>query len=79
MSLQGDTLTSYLFIICLDYVLRTSIDKMEENGFKLTKERSRRYPAQTITDTDYAYDIVHLANAPKPKPYYIVWNEQLQA
>ena len=25
--LQGDTLALYLFIICLDYVLRTSIDK----------------------------------------------------
>ena len=35
--LQGDILASYLFIICLDYVLRTSIDKMKENGFKLTK------------------------------------------
>ena len=31
--LQGDTLTPYLFIICLDYVLRTSIDKIRENGF----------------------------------------------
>ena len=30
--LQGDTLTSYLFIIYLDYVLRTSIDKIKENG-----------------------------------------------
>ena len=40
--LQEDTLTPYLFIICLDYVLRTSIDKIKENGFKQTKERSRR-------------------------------------
>ena len=60
--LQGDTLTPYLFIICLDYVLRTSIDKIIENGFKLTKKRSRRYPAKTITDADYADDIVILAN-----------------
>ena len=37
---------------------------MKENGFKLTKERSRRYSAQTITDTDYADDIELLANAP---------------
>ena len=62
--LQGDTLAPYLFIICLNYVLRTPIDKMKENGFKLTKERSRRYPAQTITDADYANDIALLANAP---------------
>ena len=62
--LQGKTLAPYLFIIHLDYVLRKSIDKMKENGFKLSKERSRRYPAQTITDVDYADDIVLLANAP---------------
>ena len=43
--LQGDTLAPYLSIICLDYVLRTSIDNIRENGFELTKKRSRRYPA----------------------------------
>ena len=59
--LQGDTLALYLFIICLDYVLRTSIDKIKENGFKLTKERSRRYPAKTIAD--YTDNIALLANA----------------
>ena len=62
--LEGDTLASYLFIICLDYVLRTSIDKIKENGFELTKKRSRRYPAKTITDADYADDIAILANTP---------------
>ena len=62
--LQGDTLAPYLFIICLDYVLRTSIDLMKENGFKLVKERSRRYPLQTITDAEYADDIALLANTP---------------
>ena len=62
--LQGDTLAPYLFIICLDYVLRTLIDKIKENGFELTKKRSRRYPAKTITDADYADDIAILANAP---------------
>ena len=61
---QGDTWAPYLFIIYLDYVLRTYIDKIKENGFKLTKERSRRYPAKTITDADYADDIALLANAP---------------
>ena len=62
--LQGDTLAPYLFIICLDYVLRTSIDKIRENGFKLTKKRSRRNPGKTITDDDYADDIAILANTP---------------
>ena len=62
--LQGDTLAPYLFIICLDYVLRTSINKIRENCFELTKKRSRRYPAKTITDADYAYNIAILANTP---------------
>ena len=62
--LQGDTLAPYHFIICLDYVLRTSIDKIRENGFQLTKKRSKRYPAKTITDADYADDLALLANTP---------------
>ena len=62
--LQGDPLAPYLFRISLDYVLRTSIDKIKENGFKLTKERNRRNSAKTITDADYADDIALLANAP---------------
>ena len=60
--LQRDTLAPYHFIICLDYVLRTSIDKVKDNGFKLTKGRSRRYPTQTTAD--YSNDIVLLANTP---------------
>ena len=59
---QGDTLASYLFIICLDYVLRMSIDLMKENCFKLAKER--RYAAQTITCADYTNDIVLQPNTP---------------
>ncbi len=62
--LQGDTLAPYLFIICLDFILRTYIYKIKDNGFKLAKERSRRYPALTITDADYADDIALLANTP---------------
>ena len=42
--LQENTLAPYFFIICLDYVLRTSMDNIRENGFMLTKKRSRRYP-----------------------------------
>ena len=42
--LQGDTLTPYLFIISLDYVLRTSIDLRKDNGFKLAKEKKQKIP-----------------------------------
>ena len=62
--LQGDTLAPYPLIICLDYVLRTSIDKIKENGLELTKTRSRRYSVKTITNADYADEIAILANAP---------------
>ena len=62
--LREDTITPYLFIICLDYVFRTSIDKIRENGFELTKKRSGRHPAKTITDADFANDIAILANRP---------------
>ena len=60
--LQWDTLAPYLLLICRDYVLRMSIDLMKENRFKLEKERSRRYPAHTITDVDYADIIALLVN-----------------
>ena len=59
--LQGDALAPYLFILSLDYVL---IDKSKESSFKLTKERSRRYPAQIITDAVYADGIALQANPP---------------
>ena len=46
--LQGDIQAPYLFIIFLDYVLRTSIDKIKENGFKLTKEKKQKVPRKKI-------------------------------
>ena len=45
-------------------MLRTSIDKIKENSFELTQKRSRRYPAKTNNDADYADGIAILANAP---------------
>ena len=62
--LQGDSLVPCLFIICLDYMLRISIDNIKENGFKLTKERSWKYPVQTITDADNADKKALLASSP---------------
>ena len=62
--LQRDTLAPYLFIICLDYVFRTSFHKIRDNGFELTKKRNRRYPAKTITDADDVDDIAILVNTP---------------
>ena len=72
--LQGETIDPYLFILCLDYVLRTSIDRIKENSFELTKKRSRKYLTKTITHADYTNDIAILA-----KHRCIVWNEPPEA
>ena len=60
--LQGDTLAPFLFIVCLDYILRTSIDNIKENGLILTKSSSPRY-ANNLTDADYADDLALFANS----------------
>ena len=59
--LQRNTLAPYKFIICLDYVLRMSIDIMKANSFTLEKARRRRYTAWIIIDADYTDDIALLA------------------
>ena len=41
-----------------------SIDAIKENGITLKKVRSRQYPAETMTDADYADDQVLLINTP---------------
>ena len=40
--LQGDTLAPYLFIICIDYVLRTSVD--ERKRFQAVKGKKQKIP-----------------------------------
>ena len=61
--LQGDTLAPFLFVIVLDYAMRQAIEgKEEELGFTLFPRQSRRVPAKSITDLDFADDIVLLSN-----------------
>ena len=42
--LQGDTLAPYLLIICLDYVLRTSIDKNQREWLRTDEEKKQKVP-----------------------------------
>ena len=60
--LQGDTIAPYLFIICLDYILRTSIDPQNNQGLLLKRRYSRIHPATYITDADYADDIALISS-----------------
>ena len=64
MKTDFDIVALFLFNICLEYDLRTTIDIMKDNDFELTKERSRRYSTQIITDADSADDIAFLENTP---------------
>ena len=60
--LQGDTLAPYLFVIALDYALRTAIDGREEDlGFHLEKRKSRRVGPEVIIDLDFDDDIALLS------------------
>ena len=51
--LQGDTLATYLFILCLHYVLRTFIDLIKKKYFLYKNARSRRYPVEAMIDVDF--------------------------
>ena len=60
--LQGDTLATYLFIIALDYALRMATEGFEDLGSTLQERKSSRYPAEMITDTDFADDIALISD-----------------
>eukprot|EP00111_Clytia_hemisphaerica_P013338 TCONS_00039146-protein len=53
--LQGDPLAPYLFIVVLDYALRTAITS--EDGVTIEKRRSRRHHTEKLADLDFADDI----------------------
>ena len=61
--LQGDTIAPFLFIICLDYVLRNSLKDIENLGLIITERTSRRYPATRVTYIEYADDIAITTNS----------------
>lgn len=60
--LQGDTLAPFLFVIVTDYILRQSLDQINEKGLTIKPRQSRRYPSQHVTDLDYADDLAITAD-----------------
>ena len=55
--LQGGTLAPFIFVIVLDYILRLSLDNLNDRGLQIQPRRSRRHPAHHLTDLDFADDL----------------------
>ena len=60
--LQGDVLAPFLFIILVDYLLKKSTSGTDA-GVVTHPRRSRRYPAKTLNDLDFADDIALLESS----------------
>ena len=64
--LQGDTLSLYLFVIVIDYIMRKYLTGREEKlGFQLRKRQIRRVPPIIVTDMDFADDIALVSDGIK--------------
>lgn len=63
--LQGDTLAPFLFIIIVDYVMRSTLEDHNHLGFTLNKttRRNQPLPQNTFTDTDYADDLCLISDS----------------
>ena len=61
--LQGDTLAPLLYIIVLDYVLRTSVDCLNDKGLEVEPRKSSHYPSKHVTNVDFADDLALMAES----------------
>ena len=59
--LLGDTLSPYLFISFMDYILRKTISN--ETGFVARKDRGNPYPARHMRALAYADDIAFISES----------------
>ena len=50
---RGDTLATCFFILCLHYILRTSLDLIKGNSFTLKKTICRQSPGETATNSGH--------------------------
>ena len=60
--LQGDTLAPFLFVLVLDWVLRTSLSSRDD-GYVLCKRTSSRHPEKRLAFLAYADDLALLASS----------------
>lgn len=60
--LQGNICAPYLYVMCLDYVLRQALRKESDSyGFTYEPRQRSQHPAKTLTNTDFANDIILLS------------------
>ena len=55
--LQGNTLAPFIFMIVLDYIVRLSLDNLNDRGLQIQPRHSRRHAAQHLADLDFADDL----------------------
>ena len=63
---QGDTLSPFLFIIVIDYILRQAYKTTtEDHGIQIIPRRGTRHPPVSIKDLAYADDVTLLSHTLK--------------
>ena len=86
--LQGDTLAPFLFIIVIDYVMRTALEGHTNPGLPLKLDRSSRLPrkvnqssqcAKHIMDTEYADDLCLISETLAQAQEFLKWVEEAAA
>ena len=71
--LQGDTLAPYLFIIVVDYIMRTAMGNLEEPvGFTIRPRQSRRHPAEKLADVEFADDVALITDTIKEAQAFLL-------
>ena len=60
--LQGDVLAPFLFVVLVDYLLKKAMLQLD-SGVVIHPRRSRRHPAKSLNDLDFADDIALLESS----------------
>ena len=49
----------------IDWILRSSVDNIKEEGVKVIPRKSSRYPASYVTDREFADDLAATSTTPQ--------------
>ena len=62
---QGDVISPLLSNIMVDWILRSSVDELKEEGVPLIPRKSSRHPATYATDREFADDLAAVSTTPE--------------